>query len=154
MGNILSAIQDDIKEYEYLCRKYKEEVQTKFDAYGNRGPDCYGSHAQELKNRLQEESQPKAEASAPDVTPVAEESLEDGAPIAYSKFTVSMEEECANKLKAIFPDMPSITFIQTALTILAWIHEEEAKGKVILSSTPEGTDVIRLVPLIEIAKQK
>lgn len=46
MGSILSAIYDDEREYEYLCRKFGEAVR-----YKNGMPDCYGSHAQELAKR-------------------------------------------------------------------------------------------------------
>jgi hypothetical protein len=143
MGNILSVIQDDINEYEYLCRKYKEEVQTKFDAYGNRTPDCYGDHALALNKRFREET---TDTTAMTATPITEEQLQ--------TFTVKMNQEGADKLKSIFPNMASYTFLEVALTVLNWIHEEEAKGRVILSSTPEGTDVTRLVPLIVLAKQE
>jgi uncharacterized protein YeaO (DUF488 family) len=158
MSNILSAIQDDIDEYEALCRRFKEPIQTKYDSYGNNLPDCYGAHALALKTRLREESTPKATkeakvteeaASAPTAEGAEEKTSE-----AYAKFKFKLTEEHAAKLKGAFPDMDSTTFIQVALTILNWIHDEEANGRVILSATPEGNDVTRLVPLVEIAKQK
>lgn len=51
MGSIISAINDDIKEYEYLCKKFNEKPQSSPDAYGNMLLDCYGKHAMELKER-------------------------------------------------------------------------------------------------------
>lgn len=51
MGSIMSAIRDDIAEYEALCDKYVEAVQRRPDAYGNMLPDCYGDHAAGLKFR-------------------------------------------------------------------------------------------------------
>ncbi len=55
MGSIISAIYDDINEYESLCRKYGEEVRTSFDRYGIATPDCYSEHADELRKRRNEE---------------------------------------------------------------------------------------------------
>lgn len=46
MGSIMSAIRDDIAEYEALCKHYGEEVQ-----YKHSSPDCYGKHADALKER-------------------------------------------------------------------------------------------------------
>ncbi len=46
MGSIISAISDDIDEYEALCRKYGEKIQY---SYGS--ADCYGEHADSLKYR-------------------------------------------------------------------------------------------------------
>lgn len=51
MGSILSAIRDDMDEYQDLCRKYGEEVQTTLTAQGVRLPDSYGKHAAKLKKR-------------------------------------------------------------------------------------------------------
>jgi hypothetical protein len=55
MGSILSAIHDDIGDYEDLCRKYGEEVQTTPVANGQRLPDCYGAHAKALEERQRRE---------------------------------------------------------------------------------------------------
>lgn len=82
MSDILSAIQDDINEYENLCRRYNEQVQTKLTAFGDRSPDCYGEHAQELKQRLIEETATKAQA---------EQVSDEASP--YSTFTVRLEKE-------------------------------------------------------------
>jgi hypothetical protein len=47
MGSIISAIRDDIAEYEKLCADYAEPIHM-----DERGvPDCYGRHATELKER-------------------------------------------------------------------------------------------------------
>ena len=51
MGSIISAIHDDMEDYERLCEKYGEKPRVKPDAYGNRLLDCYGAHATELKRR-------------------------------------------------------------------------------------------------------
>lgn len=51
MGSIMSAISDDIDTYEGLCQQYGEKVQ-----YTHGGPDCYGSHAADLKKRQAGES--------------------------------------------------------------------------------------------------
>lgn len=51
MGNILSAIADDIDGYKDLCRKYNEEI-----VYSNGEPDCYGSHATQLKTRARQDA--------------------------------------------------------------------------------------------------
>lgn len=50
MGSIMSAISDDIEEYEALCKRYGEEVQ-----YKHSGPDCYGKHKDELEWKLQQD---------------------------------------------------------------------------------------------------
>lgn len=50
MGSVISAINDDMDEYEHLCEKYGEKVQ-----YWTGGPHCYGEHALGLKKRLREE---------------------------------------------------------------------------------------------------
>jgi len=55
MGSILSAIHDDIGDYEFLCEHYGEEVQTKPTANGTMLPNCYGAHAKILKKRLRDE---------------------------------------------------------------------------------------------------
>lgn len=47
MGNIVSAISDDINEYERLCAEYCEPIHMT----GRGIPDCYGTHAKELKSR-------------------------------------------------------------------------------------------------------
>lgn len=49
LGNILSAICDDMNDYETLCRKYGEGVQTSLTAQGTQLPDCYGPHARKLQ---------------------------------------------------------------------------------------------------------
>lgn len=49
MGNLLSAVADDMRYYVRLCQKYNEEVQYTKDAYGNDLPDCYGNHAKKLE---------------------------------------------------------------------------------------------------------
>ncbi len=51
MSDILSAIHDDMNEYEYLCRQYGEEIQKTPDRWGNMLVDCYGQHASDLKAR-------------------------------------------------------------------------------------------------------
>jgi hypothetical protein len=51
MGSIMSAIRDDIDEYEALCEKYGEEVQRKPTVQGIMLPDAYGEHADALKFR-------------------------------------------------------------------------------------------------------
>lgn len=50
MGSIMSAISDDIDEYEALCEKYNEKIR-----YSVGGPDCYGEHARLLKERQRRE---------------------------------------------------------------------------------------------------
>ncbi len=49
VGSIISAIKDDIEEYERLCRIFDEEVRYKQGA-----PDCYGEHARALYERWQD----------------------------------------------------------------------------------------------------
>lgn len=49
MGNLMSAVADDMRWYVRLCRTYNEEVQYAKDAYGNDLPDCYGEHAKKLE---------------------------------------------------------------------------------------------------------
>lgn len=63
MGNIFKAISDDIEEYEWLCRKYKEKVQN---SHGS--PDCYGEHASALKKRHYEEMSVKRDANVPTIS--------------------------------------------------------------------------------------
>lgn len=55
MGSVISAIHDDMEEYEDLCRKYGETPHRSPDAYGNLLVDCYGQHARLLKQRQQAE---------------------------------------------------------------------------------------------------
>lgn len=55
MGDILGAIQDDINEYEALCRKYGEKVLTNTNRWGVTSPDCYGKHADALQARKRKE---------------------------------------------------------------------------------------------------
>lgn len=172
MGNILGAIDDDIKEYVRLCHRYQEKVENELDHYGNETPACYGEHARKLKDRFRDEMNTKAvpqhevksteEVSAPEAKDTAATSATTlGTPntsemIAgepdYSQFTVRLEKKMADSLKACFPGKPSITFIQVALTILNWVRQEEKNGRVILSATPEGTDVTRLVFLEALGK--
>lgn len=52
MTDIISAIADDIEEYIDLCKKFGEKVQYKRDAYDNLIEDCYGEHAEKLRQRL------------------------------------------------------------------------------------------------------
>jgi len=54
MGSIISAINDDINHYYYLCEKYNEKPQM-IEIKGWPEPDCYGKHATELKDRLRDE---------------------------------------------------------------------------------------------------
>ena len=49
MGNIMSAIYDDMDEYKENCRRFREPVQRK-----NGYPDCYGHHAKELERRIRQ----------------------------------------------------------------------------------------------------
>jgi len=42
----MSAIRDDIEDYEALCGRYGEEVR-----YSHGSADCYGKHADSLKER-------------------------------------------------------------------------------------------------------
>ena len=55
MGSIISAIYDDEKEYEELCRKYGERPHMTKDGYGRPMVDCYGPHARELTKRQEGE---------------------------------------------------------------------------------------------------
>lgn len=55
MGDILSKIQDDINEYESLCRKYEEEVVYSQTRWGDKCQDCYGKHAMKLQERKRKE---------------------------------------------------------------------------------------------------
>lgn len=158
MGNILGAIDDDIKEYVRLCHRYQEKVENELDHYGNETPACYGKHARKLKERFQGEqaaalaawqprTKPTDEVSAPEAKDTAATSETIAGEPDYSQFTVRLEKKMADSLKACFPGKPSITFIQVALTILNWVLQEEKNGRVILSATSEGTDVTRLVSL-------
>jgi len=51
VGSIISAISDDIDEYEALCERYGETVQ-----YKSSGPDCYGPHCDELKWKREQDT--------------------------------------------------------------------------------------------------
>lgn len=55
MGSIMSAIRDDIDEYEALCEKYGEKVQRKPTVQGVMLPDAYSEHADALKFRARVE---------------------------------------------------------------------------------------------------
>lgn len=55
MGSIISAIDDDINHYYYLCEKYNEKPVMLNDSKHFYEPDCYGKHAKELELRLREE---------------------------------------------------------------------------------------------------
>jgi hypothetical protein len=55
MGSIISAINDDMDKYKWLCGRYSEQPQYTKDAYGNLLLDCYGEHAQKLENKLRKE---------------------------------------------------------------------------------------------------
>lgn len=72
MTDILSAVANDMAEYECLCILYDEEIQTTQDAYGKWLPDCYSEHANKLKQQhLDNISNPavkKTIASIADVT--------------------------------------------------------------------------------------
>jgi hypothetical protein len=48
MGDLMSAIQDDINVYKDLCERLGENVRYKLDAYGHKIVDCYGRHAQKI----------------------------------------------------------------------------------------------------------
>lgn len=52
MGSIISAIYDDIHEYEALCDRYGEKIQ-----YSHGSADCYGAHASGLKKRRDQDYQ-------------------------------------------------------------------------------------------------
>lgn len=54
MGSIMSAIEDEMVEYERRCEKYGEKV-----VYTTGGPDCYGTHALQLKDRERAEHEAK-----------------------------------------------------------------------------------------------
>lgn len=55
MTDIASAVNDDIKEYMALCKKYNESVLYSEDGW----PDCYGEHARKLQDRRREEFKTK-----------------------------------------------------------------------------------------------
>jgi hypothetical protein len=61
MSNIISAIQDDMDEYEDLCREYGETPIRTPDRWGNMLVDCYGKHAQDLKRRARLEYEQERE---------------------------------------------------------------------------------------------
>jgi hypothetical protein len=52
---MISAIHDDMEEYEALCKKYNEQPLRKSDAYGNMLLDCYSEHASGLIKRRNKE---------------------------------------------------------------------------------------------------
>lgn len=52
MSHLFSKIRDDITEYRALCYAYDEEVQMKDNV-----EDCYGKHAEKLKERSREDKQ-------------------------------------------------------------------------------------------------
>ena len=54
MGNILSAIAEDMRRYKENCERFGEEVQME-DGY----PDCYCTHAEILKERALREDHPQ-----------------------------------------------------------------------------------------------
>lgn len=113
MGNLLSAINDDINEYEQLCRKYGEEVQTEYDVYGIRTPACYGTHASELKQRFREETASTlVETQFPVKSPEAQKNqTSDAASVetTYANIKVQLEKSVADTLNACFPDLPPMT---------------------------------------------
>lgn len=54
MSDLMSAIRDDIKEYRCLCKLFDEEIKYTKDHYGILIEDCYGKHAEKLRNRKRE----------------------------------------------------------------------------------------------------
>jgi hypothetical protein len=68
----MSAIHDDIKEYEALCKKYGESVQYKAGS-----PDCYGAHAADLEKRFAAERK-QAKGAIMNETLTGREGLFDG----------------------------------------------------------------------------
>jgi hypothetical protein len=63
MSNIISAIHDDMNEYEELCREYRETPIKTPDRWGNMLVDCYGTHARDLKKRARLEYEQERERS-------------------------------------------------------------------------------------------
>lgn len=55
MSNIISAIQDDMDEYEELCNRYNEEPLYTLNKYGYQMLDCYSVHARDLISRSRKE---------------------------------------------------------------------------------------------------
>ncbi|GEM_PF-2682619 len=59
MSDMMKAIDDDIDDYKRLCDKYGEKVRYGSVRWG-RGhtqlPDCYGKHAESLKERERKEN--------------------------------------------------------------------------------------------------
>lgn len=51
MTDIVSKINDDMKEYEFLCEYFREKPKYKKDIYDNDLLDCYSKHAQKLTER-------------------------------------------------------------------------------------------------------
>lgn len=54
MGDILSAISDDMGDYVELCRYFNVDV-----VYKDGHPDCYSEHAKELAERYEDENKRK-----------------------------------------------------------------------------------------------
>lgn len=50
VSDLLSAIADDIKEYEELCEKYKEKPEMQGGS-----PNPYGNHCRRLQERLEKD---------------------------------------------------------------------------------------------------
>lgn len=61
MSDIISAIHDDMNEYEDLCRRFGEEVVRKWVGYQHL-PDCYSEHAKILVKRAHDEYAAKSAA--------------------------------------------------------------------------------------------
>lgn len=51
MSDLISAIQDDIEEYEWLCNYFNEKPKTSRNRNGVKIIDPYGNHADKLKER-------------------------------------------------------------------------------------------------------
>ncbi len=49
MSNSLKAIDDDVEDYLYLCKKYKEKPETTLTPGGQEWADPYGNHAAKLR---------------------------------------------------------------------------------------------------------
>ena len=81
MGSIMSAIRDDIEEYEALCSKYGEGIQ--YSPSGSAA--CYSDHAARLKFRSRVEwkmsqgwSRKRAEADSACYLPNSEKEYVEG----------------------------------------------------------------------------
>lgn len=55
MSDIISAINDDMEEYESLCKRYGEKPRYSPDSRGYPLLDCYGKHAEALKEKRDQE---------------------------------------------------------------------------------------------------